>query len=302
MNAQETEPPTQDDLEDAPDGVGAHHLDAPLARTLVFEALSKRPTGRQIAEVQRHAAAGRYGRGWRRAVESRSPRPSSMAMFVGGVVAVPFLIAVVVAVVQGDSETALFGLGATAVVTVVAGGLGYWGAAAARRRRWRRHARAALFAEANGLQLRLFAHQDVLPAAVRWRPGDVRLQSLHADVMSARVGGLLLMTGTRTTDVRRGESTSTFHQLWAGLRLEGAPADDGSEPHWAELRAWCTRQVRRDAVELTIGNGWLVLATEGLRDDLPVLETLMAGIDLALALIEEGAAGSGSDDVRDAPV
>lgn len=298
---------TQDDPDDARNGVGVPRLDVPLASTLTFDALSKRPSGKQIAQVQRYAAGGRYGRGWRRVVESRTVAPWPMALAAGGVIGVIFLIAVVVAALQGDGESALVGLAATAVVTVVVGGLAYAGAAAARRRRWRRHARVAAFAEANGLQLRLSVNTDAVPRAVRYRSGRIVRQPVHADVMSARVGGLLLMTGTRSTDVRRGESTSTFHQVWAGLRFEVQPDHPGVsdsspsrvEPYRAELQTWCAHQQRRDPVELMIRDGWLVLATEGTRDDLSVLETLVAGLDLALVLTE--VAAPGPEEVPGAP-
>ncbi|GMA33233.1 hypothetical protein [Litorihabitans aurantiacus] len=293
-----------DDLASEVDGVGTHHLDTPLTATLPLSELRRRPTRAEVETLLRDAAAGRHGRGWKRAVTQRTISPRAAALLAATVIGGVFLIAVLVSVVQGDGDDALLGLGISAVLTAVGAALAAWGAAAARRRRWRRHARFATFARAAGMHLRLFAHTETVPRAIRRRPKEhgITRDAVHADVMSARIGGYQLLAGTRTTDVKRGDDTTTYHLHWAGLRaLDGEVATPlfEADPRWIGLRSWCEQEAGRHPVRLWLADGWLLLGRESHRDDLSTFATLVAGLDVALELLAEGPAGAGPiEDAR----
>lgn len=264
-----------EEIEDAAAPVG--QVDAPLARTLRYGALRRRPTRAETTRVQRDAALGRYGSRWREAVDGASPAPRTMALWVGGLFSGVVLVIAVVMLVRGDVEGALIGLASAAVMFVVPGAIAYLVAALVRRRRWRRHAQVAGFAAENGLELLLVTGPAELPPLVR---DGGRLRSVvHGDLVIGSVRGRTLITGTRTGEIVSGDTSETRHLVWAALRLDPARPARLSSQASVEKRL---RERRRGATVHVRYDEWFTVGYEGRSSDPVMIETLLGTLDLAL--------------------
>lgn len=270
-----------EDIQDArgPQDPGAPtgQVDAPLARTLRFGALRRRPTQAEMTRVQREAALGAYGTRWREAVDGASPAPLTMALWVGSLFSVFIVITVVVMLVRGDGESALIGLGFAAVTFAVTGAIAFLVAAVVRRRRWVRHTRVATFATENGLELLLVAAPTELPPLVR-DSGPLR-SVVHGDLVIGAVRGQTLLTGTRTGQLSSGDTSETKHLVWAALRLD--PARPARLPSQASVTSRLREQRRGVAVHVRYDE-WFTVGYESASSDVAVIETLLGTLDLAL--------------------
>ncbi|GMA33234.1 hypothetical protein [Litorihabitans aurantiacus] len=281
--------PREDGRATAPTG----HLDAPLARTLRFDALRRRPAREEVARVRGEAAAGAYGDAGREAVGSGRDEPRRMTYWVSGAFAgLVLLIGLIGAVVEREPVFVLFALGSAAAMGLLGGGVAFAVTAAVVASRWRRHTQAAAFADDNGLALSLVVPPEALAAAL---PAAVRAEEgTHADVLAGVVRGRTLLMGARRREVRTGsDRTSTYHLVWVALRVDGGGglvdgvADGvagGSRAAALRMPALAALDRRvRDAVPkgqvVVARDEWLTLGVEGSSGSLAVLEDLLGVLD-----------------------
>lgn len=272
-----------DDVDPAPTAATAH-LDRPLARTLTFDALTTRPTGAQVARLQRDVEGGRYGEDQIGAVARSGVSPGRVGLIVGGAGAVVGVIVVMVALVQGDAALAGFSAVAMGVFAVGTGAATFLVGTLLRRRRWRRHTQVALFAEANGLEFRPVPGADRVPRHVRRKPRRAD-EPVHTDLVTGRVQGRPVQMGYRAVAVERHDGTSETRRLqWVALRR--APSPDVEHPGWLTFEERCRALLPTSELRVHRDQKWVVVGVEGGWGSPAAFKDLCEMIDVALELDE----------------
>lgn len=267
-----------------PEALVGAHLDRPLARTLLFDALTRPVTQEHVDALRRRSAVptGRSATAWRRAW--RQPWQTGVAAAVTGAVVTA---AVLVVATYPDVRPALATVAVITPAFLLLGIVAAVVTARRQRRRWTPSDRFTEFAAVNGLQPESDPHASLLPPVVttpeateaRPAPRDVR----HVLVVRGVVQGRAFVIGTRTS--RSGEpgaDDTIQHLRWAAIARD--PTLELSEQGWATFVGGCQELLGRGELLVDRDDRWI---TVGLHDDarsLRRVRSLVVAIDLLLGL------------------
>ena len=187
-----------------------------------YAALTARPDAALVASTRREALDGAFGRETADELRHEKSGAAIVVIIAGGVLFVIFGAVTIGQWASGESwSDASIGLGATAVIAVLAAAAYVLIRTVLQPRSWLRSVRLIAFARANGLEAQPKAHMRELPGVLA-RPGrQEQYKSIHNRVTWSQTG--LSAEAATYSDAGGGRNPDTFEIRFLAVALPSAP-------------------------------------------------------------------------------